>query len=92
MIVGVSGCPEAHYNGTLARIRVRPVKTDDDRAASLIHDAESLGRDGVDCAGAMKQVETIDHEAWYLLRVGPYCTVDHQIAGSVVTLTDITPA
>ncbi len=37
-----------------------------------------------------RQVETIDRQACYLLRVLPYYTVENAIAGAVVTLTDIT--
>ncbi|WP_437895333.1 chemotaxis protein CheB [Sorangium sp. So ce124] len=37
-----------------------------------------------------RQVETIERQAWYLLRVLPYRTIEDAIAGAVVTLTDIT--
>ena len=37
-----------------------------------------------------RQVETIDHQSWYLLRILPYRTLDNVIAGAVVTLADIT--
>ncbi|WP_437587625.1 chemotaxis protein CheB [Sorangium sp. So ce1000] len=37
-----------------------------------------------------RQVETIERQAWYLLRVLPYRTTEDAIAGAVVTLTDIT--
>jgi two-component system CheB/CheR fusion protein len=36
------------------------------------------------------QVETVDRQACFLLRVLPYHTVDNAIAGAVITLTDIT--
>jgi two-component system, chemotaxis family, CheB/CheR fusion protein len=37
-----------------------------------------------------RQVEALDRQAWYLLRVLPYRTVEQVIAGAVITLTDIT--
>jgi two-component system CheB/CheR fusion protein len=37
-----------------------------------------------------QQVETIDRQSWYLLRIVPYRTVENVIAGAVVTLADIT--
>ena len=37
-----------------------------------------------------RQVETIDHQTWYLLRILPYRTVENAAAGAVVTLADVT--
>jgi two-component system CheB/CheR fusion protein len=37
-----------------------------------------------------RQVQTLDRQAWYLLRVLPYRTGEDEIAGAVVTLADIT--
>ncbi len=37
-----------------------------------------------------RQVEALDGQAWYLLRVLPYRTVEDVIGGTVVTLADIT--
>jgi len=37
-----------------------------------------------------RQVETIDRQRWYLLRILPYRTVGDATAGAVVTLSDIT--
>ncbi len=37
-----------------------------------------------------RPVETVDRQAWYLLRITPYRTIENVIAGAVVTLADIT--
>lgn len=53
-----------------------------------------LGADVADVLRTLRpverHVETVDRQAWYLLRVCPYYTVDHAVAGGVITLTDIT--
>ncbi len=37
-----------------------------------------------------REVQTLDRQAWFLLRVLPYRTVENVVAGAVVTLADIT--
>jgi two-component system CheB/CheR fusion protein len=37
-----------------------------------------------------REVQTLDRQSWFLLRILPYRTVQDEIAGVVVTLTDIT--
>jgi PAS domain S-box-containing protein len=37
-----------------------------------------------------RQVETVDRDAWYLLRIVPYRAAQEVVAGAVVTLADVT--
>src|SRR5262249_21228902 len=37
-----------------------------------------------------RQVDAVDNEARYIMRIMPYCTVDNVINGAVITFTDIT--
>ncbi len=48
--------------------------------AGVLHTLQPVGR----------QVETVDRQAWYLLRVLAYHTVENVVGGAVITLTDIT--
>ncbi len=49
-------------------------------AAEVLHTLRTVER----------QVETLDRQAWFLLRVLPYRTVEDVVAGVVITLADIT--